>query len=258
MRLTARQYLHRLGNSLPSPLVYGISFIVGTIILSTAAIQSDSKADVATDKAVTIAGSLSVLCHAGNDLAALLQSARTTDGKPLCPEAEEIRANPTAEAAAPVSDAHIVSLIRDELAKEQPATATPEPMTLEQVTAAARAVMMTNQVLFKGEKGDKGDPPSKAELDQVVAQAVAAYFRANAGSLRGERGPTVTRTERPEPTTVTRDPPAPPTVTHTETQTVNPDPGPSTGDQQEPPPAQDPGTTNRNGQGLLPGLLGPN
>jgi len=182
MRLTVRQYLQRLGNSVPPAATIGISVIVATIILSVTAVRSNAKADTATDKAVTIAGSLSVLCHAGNDLASLLQSARTTDGKPLCPVAEEIKTNPTAAPVQLVSDDHIVSLIREQLAKQLPQTATPQAPTLEQVTAAVRSLMVSDPILFKG---DKGDPPSQAE----VAQVVAGYFRTNAAQFRGEQGP---------------------------------------------------------------------
>jgi len=245
MRLKIKGHLQRLGSSVPPAATIGISIIVATIILSTTAAQSDSKADVATAKAVSISTSLSQLCHAGNDLAALLQSARTVDGLPLCPTAEAIKINPTAAPVQLVSDDHIVSLIRAELART-PVTGSTAP-TLSQVIDAVRAVMKENPVLFKGEKGDPGDEASTSE----IAQVVASYFRANAEQFRGPAGkdgrdgkdgvagkdgvngsngsngsngtyepqPTVTQTVTPDPVPDQGDSDTtPPTVTQTETQ----------------------------------------
>lgn len=182
MRLSMTRHLQALGRSVPPAATIGISVIIASVILSTTAIRSNAKADVATDKAVTIAGSLSQLCHAGNDLASLLQTARTTDGKPLCPTAEEIKINPTAAPVQLVSDDHIINLIRTELARRpEPQSA---PPTMSQVTDAVQAVMRTNPLLFKGEKGDPGAAPSTSE----IAQVVAAYFRSNQEQFRGPAG----------------------------------------------------------------------
>lgn len=179
------RYLRALGDRIPGGVALGLSIIAATVILSTTAIQKQDEAKVAVDNASSIAGPVSQLCARDDELAALLHSARTPDGRPVCDQASVVLSSPTAvlAVAKPVTDAHITSLIRAELAKTTPRTNGAVP-SLSQVTDAVRNVMTANPVLFKGEKGDPGGQPSSAE----IAQVVSAYIRANPEQFQGKPG----------------------------------------------------------------------
>lgn len=207
-------WIMEISRKVPGSIVVAISIFVATIILTTTAAQSDNKADKAITNAAAIGSTVAQLCAGsqGPQIAQILHDAKTSDGKPVCDQAGDTLRDPTAAPVATVvnyPDARVLALIRAELAKmPPPASSSP---SLEQVTAAVRTVMSSDPVLFKGDKGAPGVPPSQA----AIAAAVADYFRANSESFRGPPGrdgrdgapgPTVTVTETPPTVTETAPP----------------------------------------------------
>lgn len=253
-------WLHTIGIKVPASVAIGIGIIATTAILSTTAIQTNSEKDVAVGNTASLAVSLSDLCSRGDDTALVLHSAKTPDGKGLCDAANAVMTHPTVQAAAMMTDDHVVSLVRQELAKQPPPA--PVAPSLSQVMDAVRAVMTSNPVLFKGEKGNA---PSSAEIGSIVA----AYIRANPEQFRGQaapmdgrlaqlqrevdqlksRGATDDR-DRPDPRTrdqgPTRDPRPPVTRTRpTPTRTEDPPPAPT----EQPP--RDQGSPGSSPSGLI-------
>lgn len=257
--------LQMIGRKVPGSYVTAAAILVSAVILSSTAAQSDNRADKAINNAASIGLTVTQLCDGskGPEVAALMHSTKTDDGKPLCDQAGATLHDPT---AAPVitsvsyTDARVVALIHAELAKlPPPASSSP---SLEQVTAAVRTVMSTDPVFSKGVKGDPGTPASQAD----IANAVADYFRVNRDQFRGEpgkpgadgkagrdgqQGQTVTVTRTPPTETVTD---TPPTVTETE-------PAPPEETHEDPAPPESTATENsksRQRGGGLGGLLNRN
>jgi hypothetical protein len=176
--MQVKPLLDKMGKKVPATVAAGFAIFATTVILSTTSIQTTTEKDVAVGNTASVAGPLVKLCNRDDDTAKLLRSARTPEGKGLCDTANAVLARPTVQAIA-LTDDRVVSLVRQELAR-QPAPASVAP-TLSQVTDAVRAVMTTNPVLFKGEKGNT---PSSSEISSIVT----AYIRANPEQFRGEAG----------------------------------------------------------------------
>lgn len=240
--------------TIPNGVATGFVLFAATLILTTTAVRSESSAAAARVQATALADPILALCAQGGDVAARLASARTPDGRGLCDQAAATKADPVL-ASAPVdqvSDAHVVSLIRQELAR-QPAPAPVAP-SQDQLEQAAAAVILAHPDLFRGQPGTPGTPPSDAQITAVVAAYLAAHpnqFRGLPGvngrdgaagrdGSNGSNGSDGTPGQPGSPgATVTETAPAPPPVTVTET--APPDAGDT--NQGAGPPADSGGTT---------------
>lgn len=153
--------------------------LVGAVILlATLALRTEEKKD-AVDRANAVADPLIGLCLRGDDTSRVLASSRTTDGKPVCEVAADIKTNPAMAPVPDIDDSRVRVLVRDELSKLPPAQAAQPSM--DQLIEAASLVISANQEQFRGEPGAPATP-------EQIAQVVSLWVTDHPDQFRGEKG----------------------------------------------------------------------
>lgn len=151
-----------------------VALLIGAAAVGSSMTQQESATEAAVDQANAVADPILVLCAQGGDTARKLADAG------LCETAARVKTNPvTAASPTRVGEDRILGLVRAELARQlRPES---QPPSMVEVIAAARAVIVADPELFRGEPGQ---PPSNAQVASVVSSFVAA----NPGLFRGEPG----------------------------------------------------------------------
>lgn len=156
-----------------------IALVVGAVIMfATLAMRTEEKHD-AVSRAISVADPLIEVCLRGDDSSRVLASTRSTDGKPLCEAAAQVKAVPVQSSAPAIDDQRIRELIRAELAKmPKPAPAQP---TMEQLVSAAESVIEGNPEAFRGQPG------APATSEQIMT-VLSLYVRDHPDQFQGPRG----------------------------------------------------------------------